>query len=935
MPIPLYNCQQLCTAIWMRRSFAVVLAVVLLLLAGCRLPLAHANDPPAKIVVVHYPTTVQTGGLFTVRIQVAYSVRFGMMDVGIWDLGTGTVVQSLVTNATLSGPGSGEYSFSLKAPEKSCQWHLAAITRAWVQDAWFNDKAGEFDFSVQVAENGFLQLNGIQPNLTISVDGSSIVTNSSVMLIQLKLGIVHQVGVPQQIQWGIGRRLIFTEWSDGLSSNPRNILLAGNISIRPIYVTQYLLTVTSSMSVVAGAGWYREGEAAQFGIPTTVENYPSIFWLFTDSSQFTRWSGDSTSQEPTTTILMDGPKTVNAQWIHTSTSLNLNGLGVIFAVASLVLALRAGRLHGRRVMRHRKNKIIRLLTILSLISISLIVPPWGPVRGQLPVPVNTSVESIGGASWYYWNQPASDTCILWLGGGVEYSQGGYLLNPLEYESFGTIRFLQDLTKYYCLVALEKGPNPSPSQSNRTIYQELIQGQFSVARQLHQWIKAQGYTHIFMVGYSVGAEAAASIATSDPQTWTSSDGLILLTAWLPPVVVNGASSLRSNLMLLYGHAPTFEPTGLRFYQNSPSEGWHGAKYLHKEFHVLDQMGHEVWSPLKDNSYSPVALGITMSFIEASKALQFEQVVFESNTAEQGNWTYNLSQLEVPKSVLWGDPFFTNAVINSSNRSNLDGALAAYDFGTNRILSVTQFNGTSLPVSIRLNMPPVTNSSQSFFSLYVLEKERNEWKVSSKPYTVALSATDQILLRVGGLVPNSSFIADSIEYAVPLTGHIQLETHRGLHTYEVQRTVDMNNTRYFFVQWDDSNSSTERLVTLTDNTTINAIYRVQYFVSVVSQIGVIRGSGWYDANSSIEPSLQPIASNQPPLAFDTWTSGNNSFPIGDPIQVHSPMTVEAVWIPNQSLIQINSLTAAWVSGSALLFSILLILNVKLSRRKRTER
>ena len=921
----------------MRRSFPFVLAAVMFLfLAGCSLPVAHADEPPTKILAVHYPQTVQPSMFFIVTVQVAYSARFGMMDVGIWDLETSSVVQSLVTNATLSGPGQGVYSLSIRAPRNLGQWHLAAITRAWVQDAWFNDKAGEFDFSVAVAENGFLLVNGIQPNSTVFLDGRSMVTNSSIMVVQLKLGAIHSLGVPQLIQLGPGRRLVFAEWSDGLYSNPRNILLTGNMSISPIYMMQYLLTITSDVGVAAGGGWYREGEAAQFGVSRTIQYSPSFFGLFTDSSQFIRWSGDSTFADPITTIVMDRPKTVSAQWVRTSTTLSLSGVGIIFVVASILLAFRARRLSlRRRVTRHRTYRAIRLLAVLSLILVPIVTSAFVPVFAELPVPVNASVVNIGDASWYYWNQPASDTCILWLGGGVEYSQGGYLINPLEYESFGTIRFLQDLTKYYCLVALEKGPNPSPNMSNRTIYQELIQGQFSVAKQLHQWINAQGYKHIFLIGYSVGTDAAASIATSDPQGWTSSDGLILITAWLPPNVINGASSLRSNLMLLYGHAPTFEPTGLRFYQNAPSEGWHGAGYLHKEFHVLDQMGHEVWSPLKDNTYSPIALGVTVGFIETSKALQFERVPFTSNTTQLlGNWPYVLSHIKSPSRVMWGDPFLVNAVVNSNNQSQSDRAVVAYDFGANRILSANQLRPGSLPATIRLVLPPVANSSQSSFSLLVLEKQGDEWKIASNRYPVALSATEQISFRVSGLAPNSDFIFDGIDYTALPTGEVQLETRRGIHSYEVRGTISQNDTRYIFVKWNDSNSSTSRSLTLTEDTSITAVYRVQYSVTALSTVGVTSGSGWYDANSSIQPSLQPIASNEPAFSFKSWTNGHGSFGIGELIQVSSPMTIQAVWTQNELPTRVDSLTIAWVTATILAFSLLLILNVKPSRRMRRE-
>ena len=916
----------------MRRSCVAALAVILLL-AVCRLPLAQANEPPTRVIAVQYPATVQTGQLFTVRIQVAYSARFGMMDVGIWDLETGSVLQSLVTNATLSGPGSGDYSFALQAPHNPTVLHLAAITRAWVQDAWFNDKAGQFAFAVNVAEDGFLTLIDLPPDLSVSVNSRSLASNSSTLVLELKLGSIYSLSVPSEAKAGNGTRLVFTEWSDGLTSNPRSILLTQNVTMQPIYMTQYLLTVISSNSVAVGAGWYPEGKIVQFGVTSTVEDSPSLFGLLTDSSKFEGWTGSSSSVEPTNIILMDGPKTVSAQWVHSFTFLNLSGLGTIFLLASFGLGLRAWlSMRKGSPARRRMTRVTRSLMVVSLILIPLILAPLPPAFGQLPVPVNATIMKIGDASWYYWAQPASDTCILWLGGGLRYSQGGYLLNPLEYESFGTIRFLQDLTKYYCLLALEKGATPSPNISNRTIYQELIQGKFSEAKQLHEWITARGYTHVFLVGYSVGTEAAASIAESDPQTWTSSDGLILITAWLPPAIINGAPELNSNLLMLYGHAPTFQPTGLQFYQRAPSEGWRNAGYLHKEFHVLDQMGHEVWSPLKDNSYSSEAMGITVEFIETAKALQFSQVPFTSNAPEYGNWSYVISHLEVPSTVFQGDVFFADAIVTSNYQLDRMVAVAAYDIGTNRILSIRQFNGTLLSFNLRLIIPPIVNSSESSFSLFVLAKDGIRWKVASEPRQAMVSATNQIVLRIGGLVPNSDLILDSTGYNVPATGQLTLELNRGVHSFAVQAAVSENNTRYMFVQWDDSNTSVSRVVTLAENTTIDAIYRVQYFVAVKSPIGVASGSGWYDANSTFEPSLYPVLITQPASVFDFWTDGNGTFKTGDPIQVHSPLMIQAIWSQNENLIQIENTTVAWVLTSGILLSLMLVLNVKLNRRKR---
>jgi len=916
----------------MRRSLPVVLVVILfLLLASGAIPRVHADMPPARIVAVIFPGTVRTAELFTVTVRVAYSTRFGMIDVGVWDLETGKVVQSLISNATLSGAGESNYSFSLKAPLIVGRWDLAAMTRVWLQDAWFLDKEGRFDFSVLVTNSAFLTVNALQPNSIITLDGRSLIANRSMLSVPLALSSIHSLGVSQVFDQGSGSRLIFAGWSDGCVSNPRTLVITENLTIAPIYWTQYHLTVSSMIGAVVGEGWYREGEAASFGIPAVTYRSLSFFDLLTDSYQFTAWSGDTASNSSTSTILMDSPKTVSAQWTRTATYLNLNGVGLIFTVASIILAIELVVAKGRGTGR-KKKRTLRAVTIFSLILLPIAAPTILPVFAQMPVPLDATVVSVGDASWYYWNQPASDTCILWLGGGLEYAQGGFLINPFEYESFGTIRFLQDLTRYYCVVALEKGPLASPKVANRTIYQELIQSQFSVARQVHQWINAQGYKHVFIIGYSVGTDAATSIVIGDPKGWTGSDGLILITALLPPTVINAARDLKTNLMLIYGHAPTFEETGLQFYQNAPSEGWHGSAYLHKEFHVLDQMGHEVWSPLKDNSYSPIALGITVDFIERSKSLQIRQIAVSEVLA---NSTYELTNIGLPLRIFWGDPFIINATLISKSKLNEVVMLVAYDFLTNQILGASQLVTDSSSSIVRLTMPSIVNMSQVSFWLLVLQQQRGEWQAASNAYPVSVSATNQITLQIKGLIPNSNLVFDGVEHTVPRTGQLRILTSRGSHTIEVQQTVVQNATRYIFLQWSDSNSSALRLLQLDEDSSLSTMYREQYFVSVQSPLGTAVGSGWYEANSTVEPSVQPVESSQPPSTFRHWTNGYASFGIGAPIQVISPMTIQAVWIEDESSVSFDSLTLAWVASSILMFSLLVILNLRKTREYARDR
>ncbi len=909
----------------MSRTCAIMTATVLMIALIQSMPMVQADAPPVRVIQLDYPKSVVTNSLFVVTIQVSYSDKFGMIDVGIWDVGKGLVIESLVSNVTLAGPGTASFTFSLRAPSYPGRWNLEGITRAWVQNAWFTDKAGFASFSVVVLNTATLTLNGLPPGASVIIDGAKYTANATNFTKELKLG-THTVEVPELIQEKLGSRFILVKWSDGASSNSRTLILTGNLSISPTFVRQYLLTVNSDYQST-GSGWYDEGKLAQFVAPRTYTS-PAFFGLFTGSYEFSSWSGDSQSNSPTSTVVMNGPKTVAPHWTRTSIQPSLSGVADLFILASCILVFRRGLIMKGKLNRKRGD-VVKSLALL-LISLAILTSNPVLVSGQLPTPTNASIVTIGDADWYYWNQPASDTCILWLGGGTEYSQGGYLINPLEYESFGTIRFLQDLTKFYCVVALEKGSYRFSDIPNRTIYQELFQGRFSIDRQVHQWIIAQGYKHTFIFGYSVGAMAAASIAVSNPEDWDGSNGLVLITALLPTNVIPAAHSLNTNLLLLYGNAPEFQLTGTKFFENTPSEGWHGPSYFHKEIHVLDDMGHEVWSPLKTNTYSPIALKIVVNFIERSKAFQIGKIPTTGSEAgqSQDNWNFDISSVTSPTKVFWDEPFFVNALVTLHNSST--GTLVAYDSAKNQTLAATDFSTPKLSklANIRLNMPPI-NSSQTF-SLIILQKH-NKWQVASKYYPVKVDATSQVTLRILTHVPNSHILIDNTTYSTSSTGLLQIGISRNVHKIEVQAAIDRNDTRYSFIHWNDSDPSPLRSTQFDNDTSLEAIYQTQYHVNVASPYGTTNGTGWYEADSALEPSISPLALSNPPVLFDHWTNGNDAYGLGTPIQVHSPMIIRANWIDVNEP-QVNRGSVPWTAFCISLFSILLILDLRRIRSPR---
>jgi len=77
------------------------------------------------------------------------------------------------------------------------------------------------------------------------------------------------------------------------------------------YVTQYYLSVSSRYGTTMGEGWYDSGSTATFSVESVtvpLQGTPGAKYIFK------RWSGDSSASGATATILMDGPKTVEAIW---------------------------------------------------------------------------------------------------------------------------------------------------------------------------------------------------------------------------------------------------------------------------------------------------------------------------------------------------------------------------------------------------------------------------------------------------------------------------------------------------------------------------------------------------------------------------------------------------------------------------------------------
>jgi len=106
-----------------------------------------------------------------------------------------------------------------------------------------------------------------------------------------------------------GTRYTFLNWIvDGVGQtvNPVSVIMDSPHTAVTDYKAQHYLTVISGYGDPKGEGWYDSGSVSEISVTSPVGRLIR--------QVCTGWRGDSNATTPTATVLMDGPKTVIANW---------------------------------------------------------------------------------------------------------------------------------------------------------------------------------------------------------------------------------------------------------------------------------------------------------------------------------------------------------------------------------------------------------------------------------------------------------------------------------------------------------------------------------------------------------------------------------------------------------------------------------------------
>jgi hypothetical protein len=145
------------------------------------------------------------------------------------------------------------------------------------------------------------------PDVVVGFDGQTLRTGLSGEITVNATQGEHIISVPQVITVGSAARAVFEQWNVTSTSSTIQLPISRDVSLLAIYRKQYYLNVTSTLGQTLGAGWYDESSNAQFRVTPAIVTDK-------ETHVFIGWLGDSNDSSPSSSVLVDGSKNIEASW---------------------------------------------------------------------------------------------------------------------------------------------------------------------------------------------------------------------------------------------------------------------------------------------------------------------------------------------------------------------------------------------------------------------------------------------------------------------------------------------------------------------------------------------------------------------------------------------------------------------------------------------
>jgi KaiC/GvpD/RAD55 family RecA-like ATPase len=205
-------------------------------------------------------------------------------------------------------------------------WHGLAAFFPDANDKYraLKDAYEKTSFAVDALWNGFIRndLSGCaltiqtsQPNVLLMLDNDSYAMDNGKISIFVLPGH-HTLNVTDHISTGPGSLSLFSRWNDSDTSNPRDMLISGDISLTAEYQTKYRLLINGKAGTTtpaAGEHWPDAGSTviidAAAPIATPGEQFVFLGWNGIGN-------GGYSGTENSVSITMNEPINETALWKH-------------------------------------------------------------------------------------------------------------------------------------------------------------------------------------------------------------------------------------------------------------------------------------------------------------------------------------------------------------------------------------------------------------------------------------------------------------------------------------------------------------------------------------------------------------------------------------------------------------------------------------------
>ncbi|RLE82479.1 MAG: hypothetical protein DRJ52_02140 [Thermoprotei archaeon] len=274
--------------------------------------------PALGTLKITAPSEVSVGEEFTVKIvaQTTEGQPIPNLAVKLY------VGSKLVGEKTTGSSGEVEFTLVLQTPGQIVVKAVSSI--------------GEATATVTVVE-ALLRIETSIPNKPIvKINGKTYITDSQ-GAVEVKGKKTYTVEVVPLIPLGKGARIVFVKWSTGQKTPKITVAVEKKTVLVAEYKKQYFVKVESQYGSPTGEGWYDEGSTIQISVQPTVDI------SFLQQAVFVKWGGDIDSTSPTTTLVVDSPKHIVAEWrieYKTTTIILIAAVAVIAIVALVAITLK-------------------------------------------------------------------------------------------------------------------------------------------------------------------------------------------------------------------------------------------------------------------------------------------------------------------------------------------------------------------------------------------------------------------------------------------------------------------------------------------------------------------------------------------------------------------------------------------------------------------